>query len=132
MDRLYQTSVTTPPGTTPAAPQSTPFPLEDANLETVTILIPDGHAGLTGIRVMMANQEIIPWSNSDWLVSNNEVITVTVNSQVTITGLVIETYNLDAFSHSHWVRAAITDLNTNPGTLTASPAVIPAADLSTL
>lgn len=122
MARLYQLTVSVPAGVTPDLPQDDAFPLEDAILESVTILIPDGHSGLTGIRVKQAQQEIIPWSNDDWLVSNNEKIELAVEEQITKTGLVIETYNMDVFVHKFWIRAVIQNLGTstspNPNPLT--------------
>lgn len=121
MDPLYQATVTTPAGTTPDLPQQTAFPLVDGTLTAVTILIPDGHAGLTGIRILQADQEIIPWSNDDWLVSNNEVIPISVNAPITAVGLTIETYNLDAFDHKHWVRAQV--INIGVGSSSSNPTV---------
>jgi hypothetical protein len=132
MERLYQTTVETPSGTTPDAPQSTVLPLEDSILGTVTIIIPDGHSGLTGIRVLYAQQEIIPWSNDDWLVSNDEKIEVGFNDQVTASGLTIVTYNLDVFPHKHWVRAQISDLTGSNTVAAATPSPIPSVVLSNL
>lgn len=120
MPRLYQLTVTTPSGVEPDLPQADPWPLEDAVLESVTILIPDGHSGLTGIRVKQAQQEIVPWGNDDWLISNDEIITVPIEEQITLSGLVIETYNLDVFEHRFWIRAVIQDLGTSTAS-TANP-----------
>jgi|SRR5690349_5238491 len=132
MDRLYQTTIATPAGTSSDTPLVTNFALEDAELVSVTILIPDGHAGLTGIRVLQAGQEIIPWDNDDWLVSNNEVITIPMSSEITRTGLSIETYNQDIFPHTHWVRALITNLGSTAGTVVDTVPVIPSSILSDL
>lgn len=132
MDRLYQLTVSTMPGTTPDSPLVTQFPVEDSILQSITILIPDGHSGLTGIRLLQADQEIIPWSNNDWLISNNEIVTVNVDTQVSATALSIETYNTDVFAHSHWIRAVIADLGTSAATSNNTPSVIPADLLSNL
>lgn len=119
MDRLYQITVTTPAGTTPDSPQTDVWTLEDSILESLTILIPDGHSGLTGIRIAQAQQEIVPWGNDDWLVSNNEIINVSVNEQITKTGLDIITYNQDVFDHKFWIRAVIQNLGTQSSTSAA-------------
>lgn len=130
MDRLYQTQITTPAGTTANAPMTTNFPLEDAVLDSLTILIADGHAGLTGIRILQAGQEIIPWSNNDWLISNNEILTIPINSQITEVGLQVQTYNTDSFAHRHWVRALISNLGTSPAAAAAAAPFIPSTVLS--
>jgi hypothetical protein len=130
MDRLYQATILTPPGTTAALPLTSNLPLEDAELVSVTILIPDGHAGLTGIRILQAGKEIVPWSNDDWLISNDEIVTVPIGNQITAVGLQIQTYNTDAFPHKHWVRALINDLNTSAAQTAAATPFIPSAVLS--
>lgn len=125
MDRLYQLTVSTPANTAILTPQSTVWRLEDAKLVSVTFLIPDGHSGLTGVRLLQAGQEIVPYSNNDWLVSNNEKIEVSVNAEMTRTGLVVQTYNTDFFPHKHYLRALITDLQASGASagnaLTATP-----------
>lgn len=81
---------------------------------------------------MQALQEIIPWSNNDWLVSNNEIITVSVNTQVTTQGLVVETYNTDVFPHRHWVRAAISPLGSQGSAVAPALQIIPSSSLSSI
>lgn len=108
-DRFYVNSVTTPANTAVAFPLSTKWALEDAYITIVSIVVPDGHNGLTGIRLLQANQEIIPWSNNAWLIANDEKIDIPYNGEITISGLVIQTYNTDAFDHTHNLRVVVTD-----------------------
>jgi len=110
VDRLYPFTVTTPASTAIGAPQSTPLPLEDARLVQVTIIVPDGHAGLTGIRLLQASQQIIPWSNLDYIIANNRIVTIPVDGEITGTGLVAVTYNSDVFIHNHYLEVLIRDL----------------------
>lgn len=128
MDRLYPLSVDTPAGTTPLLPQSTTWRLEDAKLVSVTFVIPDGHSGLTGIRLLQAGQQIVPYSNDDWFVSNDEIIDVPVNMEMTTSGLTVQTYNTDVFTHRHWLRALITDLQA-AGSALAAPIPVIASDI---
>lgn len=122
MDRLYSTVVTTASGVLDSAPNDTPWPLEDALLQSIEIVIPDGHAGLTGIRILQAGAQIIPFDLYSWINGNNERIVLPFNGEMTATGLIIETYNTGTFAHSHYVRAVISDL---PAAGATSPAPTP-------
>lgn len=108
-DRFYTINVTTPSGTAKLVPLSTVWKLEDAYLTVVTIIVPDGHNGLTGIRLVRSLQEVFPWSNNDWLTANGEKVDVPYNDAITASGFTIQTYNTDIFSHTYYLRAIITD-----------------------
>lgn len=110
MDRTFLFVATTPPGTPIANPVSTPAPLEDAKLANLRIVIPSGHVGLTGIRLLQSGQQIFPWDNNQYLVGNDRVVDVPMDHEITISGLVIETYNLGQFPHNHYVEIVIADL----------------------
>jgi hypothetical protein len=110
MDRLYYLEVTTPAGTLQSDLLSTTWILEENYLEYVDILIPDGPSGLLGFRILWAQQQVIPWGNNSFLTPNNEKIHVPVNDGITISGLVIESYNTDVFPHTINLRGLIKTL----------------------
>lgn len=110
MDRLYYLSVSTPPNTPQSAPQLTPFPLEDNTLVYVDINVPPGNSATLGFRIMWAAQQVIPWGNNSWLLTDNEKVHVECDFAMTISGLVIETYNTDIFSHTIYIRALVRDM----------------------
>jgi hypothetical protein len=110
MDRLYYTSVTIPAGTLQSAPVSTPWVLEEAHLKYIDIIIPDGPGGTAGFRILWAQQQIIPWANNSYLAPNNEKIHVDTDVDITISGLVIQTYNTDTWPHTFYFRGLISDL----------------------
>jgi len=124
MNRLFPFTVLTPAGTTQGAPLSTPLPLEDAQLCKVTVIVPDGHVGLTGIRLLQAGQQIIPWSNNYYIIANDRIIEIPVDGEMTNTGLVAVTYNLDVFDHNHYLEILIADLPL-PGSLSAANTIGP-------
>ena len=107
MDRLYYTTVTIPAGTTITSPYSVVWPLEDNELVYVDINVPPGPSGLMGFRILWAQQQVIPWGNDSWLVTDNEKIHVDCDFAMTITGLVIEGYNTDIFAHTIYIRGLI-------------------------
>lgn len=110
MDRLYYTVATIPAGTPISAPVSQAWPLEDNQLVDVTIEVPDGHCGLTGVRILWAQQQIVPFANDSYLVANDRVLNYPFDDYITSSGLVIEGYNNDIFPHSFYVTALITNL----------------------
>lgn len=107
MDRLYYLEVLTPAGTLQSAPQNTPWPLEDNQLVYVDILVPPGNSSTAGFRVLWATQQVIPWGNDSFLVTDNEKVHVDCDFDMTITGLVIQTYNTDIWDHTIYLRALI-------------------------
>lgn len=110
MDRLYYQTLTVPAGTAIAAAVSQAWPLEDNQLEEITIEVPDGHCGLTGVRVLQAQQQIVPFANNSFFVANDRVIDYPFKDQITSTGLVIQGYNLDIFPHTFYLTALVANL----------------------
>jgi len=134
MDRLYYLDCLVPAGTTQAAPAQFPFPLEDATLKHGAITVPDGHNGLTGVKITWSRQQIWPWANNKFLVANNRVIPFEFGDYITVSGLVVVAYNTDIFDHTFYVEMLITDAkqvapNVNATTETVS--VVP-TDVSTV
>lgn len=117
-------STTTPAATPQATPVVTALPLEDALLESIRIIIPDGHVGLTGIRLLQAQQQIIPWDNNEYIIGNDRVIDIPFNGEMTVSGLVAHTYNTGTNVHKHFVEVLIKDLP-NPNVLVPTPASAP-------
>lgn len=127
MDRLYFKTVAVPAGTPQAAPVDAPLALEDAQLRGMDITIPDGHNGLTGLRILWSGQQIVPWGNNSFIVANNRTIHVDFNDYITISGVVFEAFNTDVFAHSFYIELTITDDKTRAGlmaTPSGSPAVV--------
>src|ERR1700691_363449 len=116
MDRLYYQTLTVPAGTAISAAVSQAWPLEDNQLKSVEVTIPDGHCGLTGFRMLQAQQQIFPWGNSSYIVANNENIPWAFEDEMTSTGIVLQGYNTDIFPHTFYAKAVITNLP-EPGEL---------------
>jgi hypothetical protein len=110
MDRIYYLVADTPAGTPIATPVTTPWPLEDNQLLSIEIDVPDGHCGLTGIRILQASQQIVPHANNSYFVANDKNTVYPFDDQITATGLVIVTYNTDVFDHKFYLTAVVTNL----------------------
>ena len=135
MDRTYLFTVTTPAGTPVNAPVVTALPLEDARISEIRIVIPSGHVGLTGIRLLQAQQQIWPWANSQYLVGNDRVVPVPFNADITITGLQAQSYNTGTFTHHHYIEIVVIDAAL-PGTVAqagqSDPLIVPGPATATV
>lgn len=120
MDRLYETDVTVPASTASSSPYSVDWPLEDATLVYVNIIIPAGHSGLTGIRLTRSGTQIVPYSSNSWIISDDEKLTIGFNDEITSSGVKVVAYNSDIFAHTFYLRALIRDL---PAPSSSSPAI---------
>lgn len=128
--RLYPATVTVPANTAIAAPFSVAIPLEDGNLVSIRLVIPDGHAGLTGIRFMRAGTQVVPYSETvTWIISNDDKIEIAYGGDITLTGLTAVAYNTDIFDHAFYVLCRVDDKPPRPAVTvdaaTASVAVLP-------
>jgi hypothetical protein len=112
--RIYEAQFTVPAGTVIAAPVSQPVVLEDANLDTVRVIVPDGHSGLTGLRITWGGVQILPINPGTWVVSNNEIFDWPADEEVTANGLSLTGYNLDVYPHAFYLRFQISDRAGSP------------------
>jgi len=124
MSQLWPLTVTVPPNTPENNPLIVPWPLTDANLDWIDIIVPDGHNGLTGVAVYWSGTQIIPWGTASWIVANDEKIHTPTNTYITISGLAVYAYNLGTFEHSFYLRGHVTytttPVVTQAGTVGAS------------
>ena len=107
MSQLWPLTVTTPAGTLSSSPLITPWPLADANLEWIEIVVPDGPSGQVGVAVYWSGTQIVPWGTDSWIITNNEKLHIPVDSYITISGLSVYTYNEGIFDHTVYLRALV-------------------------
>lgn len=108
--RFYTTQFVIPANTAIAAPVSQAVILEDAQLDTLTIVIPDGHVGLTGIAITRGGVQTFPFIQGTWLTGNNDVVQYPYDGEITANGFVLSGYNTDIYPHSFYLRWEISDL----------------------
>ena len=73
----------------------------------VQVMVPAGHNGLTGIKIVYCGVQIIPWSLNFFLVGNNQTYNFAWGEEIMATNLEIQTYNNDVVSHSWWLYADV-------------------------
>jgi hypothetical protein len=122
--------ITSPAGTAILTPNQTLWQLDDSILTRLEIMVPDGHNGNTGIRCLRSQQQIIPWSNSRFLIANSETVSIEYGEELTESQLLVLTYNVDIFDHTFYLRATMTDMPLLAGQGGVPPAIVPSALLT--
>lgn len=133
LTRLRTRVVTTPAGTASSAPQQIIWQIGRGVLGKLDVVIPAGHAGLTGIAIVWGGRQIVPYEGGEWIVGNDDEITIELELYVD-SSVVVTTYNTDVWDHSHYLRAYMHDLELAPelvGTLPVLelPGTLPPAGL---
>jgi hypothetical protein len=125
--RLYTTQLLVPAGTPQSAPVTAAVVLEDATLDSVEIIIPDGHVQLTGIAVLSASAPVVPFALGTFISGNNDRLTFPYAAEVTQNGLTVAGFNNDIYPHTFYLRWQISDRNTSAVTIVSPQAAAPPA-----
>lgn len=62
-----------PPGIPPDTAPEYPIPIRGIRLRGLVLVIPPGHAGLTGIQIRYGNHPIVPASVADFLIGDGAI-----------------------------------------------------------
>lgn len=117
-DRIPAFRVTVPAGTAVAAPVTVDVSFPQATVTEIEIVIPDGHAGFTGLALAQAQQQVIPDNDGNWIISNDEKIRWPVANTLDNGNWQAVMYNTDVYDHSFYVRFLL-DNPTAPAATTA-------------
>ncbi len=105
--QLRTFNVTVPLGTAVATPTTTAWNLGPVIVEELEVMIPRGHAGLTGVHVDYQGVALLPWGQpATFLIANDETISVPVDLEIGAP-LSVVAYNVDSFDHTFYWRAIV-------------------------
>lgn len=76
----------------------------------ISILVPDGHNGVTGLQLLQANQLIIPFVNGTFLVANDETLNFTINLPLDTQQWSAQAFNTGKYPHSFYIRLSINEV----------------------
>lgn len=113
MDRYYQLTPLIPRFTPSTAPLEFPMVTENGLLVDVEIVVPTGHVGLTGIRILQSRQQIIPWGNLSWVSGDGYSRVFLVDNEVGADSLTVQAFNDDSHQHEFQLRFHLRDLAAN-------------------
>lgn len=106
--QLVTQAVTCTKGTAKATPQTNTWALGNVLLNRLSVRVPRGHAGLTGIVVLYNGVAIFPVANPvTYIVTTGETLGQDFNEEEVSSALTIQTYNTDVFDHTFYLRADI-------------------------
>lgn len=108
--RIIRADLTVPANTAETSAVSSAVTLGQVELDEVRIRIPPGHAGLTGVQVLIGGEAIAPWGQaSEWFVGDDEheifQIGLGVAERVTI-----RAFNADeTYQHTFYLTFVVRD-----------------------
>lgn len=123
--------ITTAANTPIANPQFTALNLNPGRLSNVEVYVPSGHSGQTGVRLEMAQRQILPYSTASmWIKGDDYRHDFGFDLEVGA-GLRVVTYNTGLFAHTHYLRLTIWKLvPSRPARSTGPVQLIPVTELS--
>lgn len=108
--RLRAVRVVTPANTAEVSPQLTVVTLGLVVLEAVEVIVPAGHAGLTGVALRYEGTRIVPFRETEFIVANDYTRTWPLDLWLGAGDLTVVTFNTDdAFPHSHYLHFTVAD-----------------------
>jgi hypothetical protein len=114
--------VTVPAGTAIATPQTTVVNLGDIWCYAISVRIPAGHCGFTGLAVIQAGSYLLPFGQTlKYLIGNDDKLDFDIGVEIP-GNFTLQTYNTDVLAHTFYVRIAYQPMVTvnNP-----QPVIIP-------
>lgn len=125
--RVESRVVTCPAGTTEADATEADLSFQAGVVRQVEILIPDGHAGQTGIAIAQAHQVIIPATGTDWIIGNDDRIKWDIADFLDTGEWSAFVYNNGAYPHSWYLKFLVDELPAVA--VTPTPAQVPVGDI---
>jgi hypothetical protein len=103
--RVYEGDLVVPAGTPAAAPSVFVFDLPDGILQRITLVVPAGHSGLTGVQLTLAGTPIVPYGVLPWIIADDYTDSWEIDQEVNGGQVRLQGYNLDVYPHTFYVRA---------------------------
>ena len=119
---VYQDVVACPANTPVTAPVEQALSVVDAIIpRKVTITIPDGHAGLTGIAVAFGHNAVIPSNKGGFISGNDWTFPFDLSDYPNGVSWSVFVVNLDTIAHTWQVIFEGDTLPDTPGSVAAPP-----------
>lgn len=130
-DRVEIFDVECPPATLPAAPLEVAVNFDPGLVEKVWVVIPDGHAGITGIILAVAHEPVVPFNRrvsptAAWrfIEGNDESIPFDLTGYPDSGQWSVWLFNEDANAHQWQLRFEVNELRHAEPELSTGPAPI--------
>lgn len=119
-------AVTVAPNTPQASATTTSLVVADGYLQRVEITVPDGHNGLTGIRILSSNSQLVPFTQNTYLVANDQTLTFDLVGAIDTGNFQAQAFNGGLFQHTFYVRLFMLDFAQVPDLVNpVAPVTVP-------
>ena len=126
VDRIEAPSVIVVAGSTPATAVTTALPFNPGYVVGIQIVVPPGPSGLMGFQILHSGVTVIPYNNSEWIITDNEIIDWPVSNMPTGDKWQIRAYNSDVYDHLVMLRFLIDEIAPVSTSVQAMPAPVQA------
>lgn len=110
VDRIESFTVTIPAGTAIATPVTVPTSFPDGVVVQIETRIPSGPSGLMGFAFQHSSQQIIPRTDGEWILGDDDYFTWPLQNYPTGNKWSVLGYNLDVYDHSFYLRYLVNEL----------------------
>lgn len=125
-NRIEKWSVTIPANTPSSSPTTTDVSVADGYLQRVDVTIPDGHNGLTGLQLLGANGQLIPYTLGEYLVGNDQELAFDMVGVIDTGSFQVRAFNGGLFQHTFYGLFYMLDFAYQTSSTTpAAPTVVP-------
>lgn len=109
---VYNFAVTVLTGTTKTAPQITNMPMPPRIVQKIVVVVPPGPRGNVGFQIGLAGQQLIPITEGQFFITDNEVPSFELDNLPTSGAWQLIAYNTGTYSHTLQIRfyAALTSI----------------------
>lgn len=111
-ERIEWFDFTAVAGTLKSAPAEFGMVFQVGGIERLDLVIPDGHAGLTGIRFNSAHQAVIPITAGSFIVGNNVERSYPLVGYPDHGNWTVSVYNTDVYDHMFHVAVLLREVTT--------------------
>lgn len=120
-ERVEISTVTCAAMTTQASPVEWDMSFAPGIVRLIEIIIPRGHAGLTGLAIATAHSIVIPNSGASWIIGDSEKISWPVANYGNAGSWSAFMYNTDVRPHLWQIRFHIDEIDTSRRPVHAAP-----------
>lgn len=108
-NRVESFAVTVAAGTAQASAVTTDVSFADGQVTRVELDVPPGHTGHTGIQILAAKGQFIPYTLGAFLVADDHDFQWDVVGVIDTGSFQVKCYNTDAFAHTFYLRFSVLD-----------------------
>lgn len=117
-------TVTVPAGTAIDAGWTYPLDMPPRIVETISVRVPPGPRGTVGFQIGSSGQQIIPYQEGEWVVTDDDKIEWPLDNQIDSGAWELYAYNDGDFPHTLYIRFAVDPVTNSTPTPTTQPLVI--------